>query len=437
MSNLFKVALIRSSRPVPGCRNFGKSHSSSVFKILQIPLADAWYVAVAFTDGFVCLYRCIPRHSTGTVSKSRTRHHFLLVREFTNSFSRGSDEFVAVGSLDHYLYTCSRGGRLVIRDLVNDDSNIGISIHYVDAPVVLAQLFRSSTGRDLWLATSGTDNCLRVRKINRSPLGNAHLGPSNLLVSPLYPLPRRDTVLNVTQYGTQTAYPQQTDGKPTGPPEYGEIYWHAIPDTCLHSREENTASLHWILSVEECNICRPAALCAYTHGIVCGTHFGLLVHVGFDRDRPGQSLQVSRFPVRWIKKIQPCPLMLYSDGISKIGIIRPDPLDIICQYDGLGLGPTIDLQVVCAPVPPLVESNRYCEASPALPIFVLALRYDSHLVVLKLCANGRCTQLFDGCVSKSPITNLCVLGKDAYSRLARAFTMPKAATDACDRSVSS
>lgn len=362
---------------------FSPSGASYVHRLHGFTVRGKRYLAVARSGGLVQLYE-----------RSGGAHR--LVREWKNSTASAADLVVAVGCLrNQYMYTCLGDGQLVVRDLVNDDASDSVRTYYVTGPVLCVLVLEAGAQRVL-VAAGGKDNDTKVYVLE-------------LDAAPVLVLPRLDEPLLVRL--RSHAFPLHgafCDRRRLFPAAVAGAL-EADAHHCLNS---------WLLS---------ACFAGHPRRLFVGSQFGELAV--YDVDEPfGASLapvhtaRLLRFPISTL-----CAFgryVLYTDTMSKAGVIDSASMRIVNYYPDLQMGPAMCCRVYCRT--PLPKVSPRLRLSRFEPVYLVAASIDGTLVVYRLSDdNGAELKLKLRGVGTIPLID--ALDLDPYAALEHLYGAPQPA----------
>ncbi|ODV76912.1 uncharacterized protein CANTADRAFT_57357 [Suhomyces tanzawaensis NRRL Y-17324] len=317
------------------------------------------------------------------------------------------DEIVRLGFLsDQYLYSCSNEGKLVIRDLINDDANESYKVYLLHNPVLDIQLKVSSHNDNrIVIACAGKNSELKMYEVNlesssdtsehiwgvAGPRGNRDFSviqnsnlrstiDLNYTSSIPRPLRRSYTNLNLRAFitATSSAANSYTDRQVnalspiwTSNTSYQKFLFLAAPSESISN---------WFVSV-----------CILDDYIVTGSQFGkVMIYNIFEDTFPIHTLEVSQFPIRYLAKFGSSNHLIYSDSISKVGILDMNTFKVIKLYDHLEIGPLSYLNVVL----PNLSTKRRKQRKLSIdglrfdPVYLICTKIDKSLAMYKLFDDG-------------------------------------------------
>lgn len=158
-------------------------------------------------------------------SKDHSKSRYQLFKEWKNSGIGENDEIMSIGFIDNrYLYSCSIQGKLIIRDLINDDANQSYKVYFVANPISAIEI--ALVDHHFVFAISGYNNSLKWYSVNsRNEL--QCLTFANLLkstsLSPLWTVDDSDFIILIkfvrnfifcgTKFGKLLVYNKDTHAK--------------------------------------------------------------------------------------------------------------------------------------------------------------------------------------------------------------------------------
>lgn len=150
-------------------------------KLISFEFQQKSYLAIARKSGLVQLYENVHENAPGKDSK-KSRKSYKLYKDWKHSNMNTNDQIIAIGFIDgRYLYSCSNEGKLVFRDLINDDANESYMVFLIQKPVncftirCMVNEFGESTGSYL-VACAGKNNELKSYSILFERTDTTHQG---------------------------------------------------------------------------------------------------------------------------------------------------------------------------------------------------------------------------------------------------------------------
>lgn len=383
----------------------GDGRHNYVQRIFSFTILNKCYFVVTRSAGLVQLYE---------KQKSAPRAiAYKLVKEWKNSAVSLMDPVVAVGCFrNQYMYTCSNDGKLVIRDLINDDADDSVKTYLIDGPVSSVRIQALNDNMRVLVAAGGQENELKMYDLDIGLSMASNLNrlysvgvsrPMSTMIRLANVLPDQQTSLRRSVFQTFSSYSEWRRLVP--------VFVSAPTD----GDTDTEVSGNWILSV--CFIFNGSQmLCA-------GTQFGDLLIFNatepYEREHPVRRLSLSQFPINTLHLIAQGRYLLYTDTMSKVGIIDVYTFEIVNFYDYLKIGPTVASKVYDCPDP---ESKllKTTTLSKFRPIYLVATTINENLVVYKLHDNNKSELKL--CISHAGIIpDLDIMEVDAYNVLEEVF----------------
>lgn len=320
---------------------------------------------MAKNSGLVQLYQ-----SCGTVHQ--------LYKEWKNSNMNSQDLIVCIGILNNqYLYTCSREGKLVIRDLVNDDANESYKVYLINKPVSEVKL--AINGRRILILSAGKNNDLKLYEIdslNSESTGPFIIHDSSIRLT-IRPLGRTFTSLSLSRSGDR----QVTVLCPL---------WSAITEKFVYTALPLESVSQWVSSI-----------CQVGSEVVCGTQFGeILIYDLKGGFAPIKTIDFSHFAITHLTPISGG--VVFCDSMSSVGIIRNG--EVTKRYDGLLIGPTSTMKF-------MTKGDG--------PIYLLCTTIVGLLVIYKLLSDGESDLLLN--IKMSALGVLDISNDNEYEAIHEVF----------------
>lgn len=364
---------------------------------------------IAHAGGLVRLFSRSKRRTLG----DKRIHRYKLLREYRNTLSSARDELVAIGCVKQYLYTCSYRGRLIFRDLIHDDSEAGTLVHMIAGPVSLVKVFEQTISSRLALAAAGPNNHLKLYCIHPTGRSESELAAhfrfptkcveiDNISGATREPNSSQPRATNNNISSSQDPIPRRVLANPACKPLTLHHFWTA--PQCDHQHSYHGSFSH-------CMYCWQASFCMHGAKIVCGTQFGQLIMYDFSSPTKREQLQVSRFPIIIAGRLSHEHLFVYSDGISKVGVVAFETFQEVCTFTDLNLGPATDIKVVRGPQVLPRSEPKFAS------FYVVASRHDGHIVQYILHPNGDYVLLSDTLIAGPTISVMCLVGRQVYDQL--------------------
>lgn len=332
-------------------------------KVLTFTFKHINCMAIARSTGLIQLYE------DNCPDQNLKKKNFVLSKEWKKS-NNGVDEIVNLGFFDNrYLYSCLSGGKLVFRDLVNDDADESYKVYMIDGPV--STVFVLSVSRDrVKVIATGKNNELKVYEVELlhsvpnllalinediQTLSNGLRGtiflPDHVGARELLWIPNLRSLLRLKLVPKFTSLSRTED-----------YIYKASPFEVLVS---------WFVSV--CELKQRSM-------VACGSQFGNLVFYNISKDKyPIKVLHLSQFPINTLMPFG--RYLIYTDTMSKVGVIDLDTFEIVNFYDGLEFGPTMSMRVVVSPSVGYVRGRFF-------PVYLMASTLDGRIVIYELQDNN-------------------------------------------------
>ncbi|EGW32322.1 uncharacterized protein SPAPADRAFT_139220 [Spathaspora passalidarum NRRL Y-27907] len=378
-------------------------------KILNFKFQHKPHMIIARKNGLIQLYK----KTTDDDGSS----YYQLCKEWKNSQLNIHDTIVSVGFLNQqYLYSCSRDGKLIIRDLINDDADEGYKVYLIQSPVAdIAMKMKNNI--TMQVVSCGKNNDVKAYEISMDSRSSKSPSPP-MTTYPLsidlryislrnQPLRRSLTSLNLRDEYTPptrggSGSPNSDRQVSTLSPIWSSLTHYSDYVYNAHSLEKIS---NWIVSVAIMGT-----------NILCGSQFGKLVLYNLASDGyPITTLTLSQFPILNLKPISD-DLLMYSDSMCKVGILRVSLMKIVLQYDDLKIGPMSHFQYILpGSIGTSTTKGHRRKISGGVkfdPMYVLATTFDKRMVIYKLFDNSRSELLLDCKLGDSLIPSVSLLNKN-------------------------
>lgn len=375
--------------------------SNCVQKILSFLILNKCYFVVARSSGLVQLYE---RQKTKTPTIA-----LKLVKEWKNSTVAPNDPVVAVGCFrNQFMYTCSNAGKLVIRDLINDDADDSVKTYLIDAPVSCMLVSTCDHNMRVLVAAGGRNNELKLYDLDFAAPSRTYYNRmctvgflrSNHLVRLSSAQPdyrntlRRSYVQRFSSYTDCSRVSPVMTAASTDEYPYGTLLLMA----------------NWILST--------AFLSRRLRRMVCsGTQFGdLLIYDAtepFCSEQAKVVLHLSQFPINLLYVFPGGRLLLYTDTVSKVGVIDVETFEVLSFYDYLKIGPSVSSRVYASPN--CLENGAHFD-----PFYLLASTVNGDLVIYRLLEHNH-SELKLAVHECGVVPNFELTDADAYQALEDVF----------------
>lgn len=367
---------------IEGSRNY-------IQKLIVFKFQKKNYMVIARSSGLIQLYEDSSSsifNKTLPQLKNKNTKNYKLFKEWKNSNTGYLDEIVSIGFVNNrYLYSCSSDGKLIFRDLVNDDADESYKVYMIDGPNSCIYLQAVSDGV-MKLFSAGKNNELKVYNIE------LRHGTPNLLASINEDIQILSSELRST---INLTYDQPVEQSRSLRRSYNNLNLrnslqnrHKLNPTFIScSRQEDyiyKASpldiiTNWIVSV-----CYIGSTNEGSELIICGTQFGkLLVYDIKNSKFPIKVIHLSQFPIDNLQTFHDKRYLIYTDTMSKVGIIDINSFEIINFYDNLDFGPVMALKLLINDG--LFKVSKFNNrVSKFDPIYLIATTIDQRLIVYKL-----------------------------------------------------
>lgn len=376
-----------------------------VQKILSFTILNKCYFVVTRSAGLVQLYE---KQKTALSAIA-----YKLVKEWNSTVSV-MDPVVAVGSFrNQFMYTCSNDGKLVIRDLINDDADDSVKTYLIDGPVSSIQIQPLNDNMRVLVAAGGQENELKMYDLD---VGLSMASNLNRLYSVGISRPNMTTMIRLSNVLPDQRMPLRRNVfyNFSSFSEWKRLV-PVFVSNLVDKNSETLISSNWILSV-----------CFINNGkqMMCaGTQFGELLIFNasdsYQNEDPERILHLSQFSINTLHVFGQGRYLLYTDTMSKIGVMDVYTYEIVNFYDFLKIGPTVVSKVYSCPesVLKLLKSTTL---SKFKPIYVVAATIDGNIVFYKLHDNNESELKL--CISHAGIIpDMDILEVDAYNVLEEAF----------------
>lgn len=383
--------------------------SNFVQRIHVFPILNKQYIAVARNAGLVQLYEKMLKPFGSDNSGTCT---YKLVKEWKNSTTGPRDPIVGIGAFrNQYMYTCSAEGKLVIRDLINDDADDSVKLFVIDGPLSCISIEAVPRSTHIVVAAGGKGNSLKIYdfdfatsdfKSNFEDFANfgGHLTRMGLVSSMPegHSLLRRSALIRHSFIDVRRLIP--------------------VSDSSVSpSLTEGGRCAYWVLSV---TFWRQGSTCK----VFAGTQFGDLFIYDVSKPynfelRPERILQLSQFCINQLQVFNCGQYLFYTDAMSKAGVIDIETLEVVNFFDYLRIGPTLSSQLyTCNDTASKV--SRLSQLSRFLPIYLVATTIDGAVVIYKLCDSNDQKLCFHSNLT-GVIPHFDFLESDPYKRLDALF----------------
>ncbi|CAN3357362.1 hypothetical protein DICA1_C09538 [Diutina catenulata] len=351
------------------------------------------WLAVVRASGLIQLYE-------------RSAEQYSLFKEWKNSVVTPDDPVVAAGFAGHrYLYSCSADGKLVVRDLINDDANESCRVYYVAAPVSCVWVDRC--GSALTVSVAGKKNHVSVYRV--PPPGHSRRGSDTAApaVRGVRGQPR------LVEMAVVREWPDALDSHPwvhsSDDEDDSGRRFRAVTgprSRCLVPQWSAEAALadYVYTAIPAESVCSwVVSMCRVGAQMVCGTQFGEVV-VYCTRGaqcspKPTHRAKVSQFGLQ-LAKPTAGDHVFFCDGIAQMGVIDVARMAVVQRFSFAGVGPVHSWSVVAS------EST-----SPAASCwYAVVTAMDHSLAVFKLRPSSTQAVMVSRVSCPSAAPSACVLG---------------------------
>lgn len=369
-----------------------------VQKIKVIRFKGRLHFVLARKNGLIQLYETI---------RSRNKTSYLLFKEWKNSNMNNQDLIESLGLIDgQYLYSCSNEGKLIIRDLINDDEDESYKVYLINGPISSIAMKYDECSKKIVVYGAGKNNELKLYEIDvggsvqeltfkqqNTPSGIR----STLSTSRNHLIRARYTLMSLRASNDRqvnTLIPFWM-----GCSYFGNFVYKSLPSESISN---------WIIS-----IC--SAVINGREIILCGTQFGnLLVYEVQKESHPSKILPLSQFPINYLCVFKNDQLLIFSDSVSKIGIINISTFEVVNFYENLKIGPTASFEIIFLNIPN--KKRKYQSNMSFDPIYVICTNITNTLMIYKLFDDNSYSLVLDipfGFI----IPSVAILSENAYSLL--------------------
>lgn len=340
------------------------------------------YLVLARKTGLIQLYE-------NTLAENNNRQRsFKLYKEWKHSNMNAQDSIVGIGFVNQqYLYSCSSEGKLVFRDLVNDDADESYRVYLIHKPISCIEIKMASDNKILAVC-SGKNNELKIYEIETNvyekaddfaktldhffqiPLSGNDISLNYEPVDfgrPMLQLRRRTTSLNLrsslNERQIHTLMPMWTSSLTRE-----EYVYHTSPMDSISN---------WIVSI--------FVMPNDSGIIICGTQFGSIIVYDIDEDTtPSKAINLSQFSITTLKLFNNNKFLLWTDSISKAGVIKLSNFKTTNSYDHLKIGPMSSCKAIVNNASTSRKLNQESTLSYFDPIYLMCSVVDKRLVIYKL-----------------------------------------------------
>lgn len=320
---------------------------SAVQKILRFEFRKRSYLALARKNGFVQLFESGRRNQANPVTKIS----FKLFKEWKNACVSTLDSIVMLGvAHGRFLYSCSTEGKLIFRDLLNDDSDTSNRIFLVQKPVSAVEVRDAEPGV-VQVVCAGKGNPVKKYCVD---LNRGHQD---------HGVRRSDICCNIIGHGGTNWW------NGGGDTSTGSDWSYAVPTWSVEGVDD------WIISTV-----------SVEKTVICGTQNGTVLLFKDGASEVGHRVNLSHFPIRDLAVHG--LYVVCHDSMSKVFLLDQN-LAILRVYDGLKIGPVSSCKYV---FDDLAFDRRRKVAtlvgSDTLQMFVVTTNLENRMVIYKLEATA-------------------------------------------------
>lgn len=316
---------------------------SAVQKILRFEFRNRSYLVLARKNGFVQLFESGRKQPGEAVAKLS----FKLFKEWKNACLTGHDTIVLLGvAHGRFLYSCSAEGKLIFRDLLNDDSDKSNRIFLVQKPVSGAEV-REMGAKVVQVVCAGKGNAVKTYSVD---LAHHHQD---------HGVRRSDVCCTIVGLGGANWW--------NGDGASAANWSYAVPT--------------WVGQSEEWFTCA-----AYVEsGVVCGTQDGFLL-LFKEGTHAAHRVSLSHSPIRDVTVHS--GHVVCHDSMSKVVVLDPE-LAVLRVYDRLKIGPVSSCRFAFSD--PSARRRKLAGLEPTEPpvMFVVATNLENRMVIYRLAATAQ------------------------------------------------
>ncbi|KHC83712.1 Hap43p-repressed protein [Candida albicans SC5314] len=379
------------------CRPTTTLPNNHVTKILTFKFQNNFHLVILRSNGSIQLY-----------TKTANSKYYTLFKDWKNNLMNShTDMIVALDVLNNqYLYSCSRDGKLIIRDLINDDADKSYEVFMLMDGIGKIDLKLDKFTNTISVATCGKNSDLRLYTIDLE-LDNASKGnskdpdQSDLTYVQSFrnrPLRRSFTTLSLEAPFLSAVIPpprntERRHSKVLTP------YWQSITPLYeyVYNSDPTDQISQWMSSV------------CFVKGndyIICGSQMGELIIYNPVKDiSPVFKKRISQFSIQNIEQID-SDLIIFSDSMSRIIIFSISKRKIVLQFSQLDFGPFLHLKYI---LPNAFRRKTNNQVVTFDDIYVLSTTIDQRLVVYKLTDSGSSELLLSAKILKGMIFSATLL----------------------------
>lgn len=378
------------------------------------------YLAFARSQGLLQLFE--DKSDTHKPGKS-----FKLYKEWKHASFSNFDTIIALEFVNNrYLFTASSEGKLVFRDLLNDDHKDSHKVYVVHESILCVKI-RPMSDNIFIITTAGRNAEVKFYKINIAPQStkedfpeslmqffkstsqDQHFAPSNYLenTSDVQGLRLRrfsNSILRTTLFDRQV--------------ENLVPFWSASSTRSeyLYYTSPSNIVTNWTVSIVISN--------SDPKKVICGTQFGRILFYNTQRSTARQGvLNVSQFPIKCVELFSDDRLLLFCDALSNVGIMKMSNKKITNLYKNLNIGTVMYCQIITKPRMSSYAKrmNDHDDIATFDPIYVLVTTMELKFAIYRLHDDGKVDKIIT-IRSNLILTEFILLSlEDQYSQLNRAI----------------
>ncbi|EER32968.1 conserved hypothetical protein [Candida tropicalis MYA-3404] len=371
----------------------GSSRNNYISKILTFQYHNVSHLAILRKSGSIQLY-----------TKNPSLSYYNLFKDWKNNLTDiTGDGIIALDILDNqYLYSCSREGKLIIRDVINDDADEGYRVYMVGNNIGKVDLKLDRFKNTISVAICGKNCELKVYEIDLSldvkdDYSEGHGSDLSYVgITRNRILQRSFTTLNLNPQRLSVSY--RNHERRSSVSSLGH-FWKSTTnlESYIYNVNDFECISQWMSAVQ------------FIDGgdnIICGSQMGeLILYDPLEDTLPIFTSRVSQFPIKTLKQMDEDHI-IFSDSVSKIGIFQIRTKEIVLEYQGLEFGPFLDFQYILPNIPKRKISGSKLSFEE---IYIMATTVDKRVMVYKLLDNGSHELLLDVKLFDGLIPSICLL----------------------------
>lgn len=350
------------------------------------------FLAICRKVGLIQLYE---NHGNNTTR----RKSFKLYKEWKNSTLGPQDPIKCIGFINHqYLYSCSSEGKLVFRDLINDDADNSFRVFLIHKPVSKVDMQVMDDGKIL-VASSGNNNELKIYEVDMNSEDKKNRCVHSL--ESYYKLPVIGGVQaeNRAIVQTFTARPDRFGLRrrmtSVNLNALKDKYIQSLVPVWVSSVASKTSSYCGALGDSMCSwIVSICIVPGSPNLIICGSQFGTILIYDTKKDSyPFKVLQVSQFPIYTLKLMNNARYLFYIDTMSRAGVIKLSQFLVVSEYGNLKFGPLAACDIVANDAAAARKTTDTSSVAMFDPVYCICSTIDSRLLIYRFCDDSSATLL--------------------------------------------